>query len=572
MLTGVRLLALTAAALGALHVTHASAQQIPPNAGSLLREFREPPPIPTRPSAEIDAVPEPRPIIREAPGLSLEVKAFRITGLTVVTERELLPLLEEYVGPERSFEDLDDAAWAVTDHLRSAGYFLAQAYLPAQKVEDGVVEIAVLEGRIGQVRVESEDDIPVSRRIIDGILSALAPGTVIRDDTIERSIFLVGDLRGLEIRTVLEPGEEPGTADLVVFVEPGRRFQGNLIGTNEGSRYTGEYRVGATLEWNSPLRRGGVFSARVQQSIEGRLTFGRFSYLTPLGPFGTKVGGAYSSLDYELGEAEFEDLNANGSAEVISGFALHPFVRARNLNFFGTFGIDHRRLLDDFRALDFENRRVLDVSVFALVGDSRDPWLGGGINTFSLSFTAGRVDIRSGLQKLFDASDSGLGTDGRYNKWNMEFSRLQNLGNNFFGFLSLGGQIASKNLDSSEKMSLGGTNAVRAYAEGEAASDTAFKLTAELRKTLPIPGWLELPGHAVGMAFFDYAKGDINEIPPPGFPDNSRSLAGVGIGLRWGLPDSFLMNLTASWRLTDRPTSDTRDRTPRIFFSFTKDF
>ena len=63
----------------------------------------------------------------------------------------------------------------VTNRLKESGYFLAEAYLPPQKAEDGVVEIAVLEGSIGRVRVEQKGDVPVSPSIIDGIISAFPP-------------------------------------------------------------------------------------------------------------------------------------------------------------------------------------------------------------------------------------------------------------------------------------------------------------------------------------------------------------------------------------------------------------
>ena len=560
------------ATLGSLAGNSAHAQETPPSAGSLLRELREPPPVPREPSATVDVAPEPRPAIRAAPGLQLDVTAFRVTGLSVIAEDEVLALLEAYRGPGRSFDDLEAAAKAVEDRLRDDGYLLAQAYLPAQKVENGVVEIAVLEGRIGRVRVEGGDGVPVSQSVVGTLLAALPPGTVIRDDTVERALFLTGDLRGLEVRSVLQPGAMPGTADLVLNLAPAPRFGASLDLDNFGSRFTGEHRLGAAFEWNSPFERGDLLAARVLRSSGGRLTFGRASYLAPLGSFGSKIGAAYSTLDYRLGTSEFRTLDAGGSAEVKSVFVLHPFIRGRNLNLFGTFGFDHRKLLDEFVALNLVNERVLDVGVFTLVGDSRDLWLGGGINTFSVSYTTGRVEIRSALQRTIDASAIGRQTAGRYNRLNLGFSRLQQIDDTHFAFFSVSGQWASKNLDSSEKQSLGGPGAVRAYAEGEASSDSALLLTAELRKRLDIPASFELPGYVIGSLFFDIAHGHLNERPLLTDTGNSPTLAGVGVGLRWGEPGDFLLNATAAWRLTDRPRGDPRDRSPRLFFSLSKTF
>lgn len=123
-------------------------------------------------------------------------------------ESELQPLVQKYIGAGRTFEDLQAAADAVSDYLRRKGYFVAQAFLPDQKIEGGAIEIAVLEGRLGEVRL----------------------------DIGERALFLASDLRGIVVRSVVEPGPTPGTANLVVQVAPGKRIDGTIEFDNFGSR------------------------------------------------------------------------------------------------------------------------------------------------------------------------------------------------------------------------------------------------------------------------------------------------------------------------------------------------
>ncbi|MDB5867470.1 MAG: fhaC2, partial [Betaproteobacteria bacterium] len=135
----------TAALLTAFPVL---AQQIP-GAGDALRDLgdkaREIPAPKTAPRIEV--APELRRAVKPLPGFKLDVKGFRFSGLSVVSPDSLQPLVQKYIGPERTFEDLQAAANAVTDHLRNRGYFVAQAYVPEQKLEGGIVELAVLEGR-----------------------------------------------------------------------------------------------------------------------------------------------------------------------------------------------------------------------------------------------------------------------------------------------------------------------------------------------------------------------------------------------------------------------------------------
>lgn len=79
--------------------------------------------------------------------------------------------LSDLIGQELGLSGLRKAAGRITEIYREQGYFLARAYLPAQDIADGVVRIAVLEGRFGAVdsggspRLEQEHAQGISRRI-----------------------------------------------------------------------------------------------------------------------------------------------------------------------------------------------------------------------------------------------------------------------------------------------------------------------------------------------------------------------------------------------------------------------
>jgi len=580
---------IVAAAFCSVWLVPAAVQAQPvPSAGDALRDLRplnQPPVPPGAPSATLDIVPEARQAMPNAPGLRVDVKSFRISGLTVFSERALLPLLEPRLGPNRGFADLQAAAEVVADHLRAAGYFLVQAYLPAQEIKDGQVEIAVFEGRIGRVKPTRSGEIRVSEDAVDALLSPLRPGTLIREDNIERALFLLGDLKGLQVKSVLQPGDLNGTADLLIELSPpcageqspwpvrrltDCRFEATAEADNLGSRYTGEWRTGASLTWIGPLRRGDSLTMRFLVTSTGGLSFGRIAYLVPVGPFGSKVGAAYSKLSYRLGTEAFDNLDANGSADVLSVFATHPFKRGRNLNLFATLGYDQRKMSDLIASVGIVNQRNLDAAQVNLVGDSRDRLFGGGINNFSLGLTAGRLNILTPDALGLDTA-SGSNTQGNYQRWSASYTRLQALGTTFLGYFSTTAQLASKNLDRSEKLSGGGPDAVRAYAPGEAAADDVVIATAELRAPIPRPQGFAIPGDFVGALFVDASHGRVNKMALPNdTAPNVRRLAGVGLGLTWGRPDDFLLRATAAWRVSGPPAGDLVDRRPRMYLQLSK--
>jgi hemolysin activation/secretion protein len=151
-------------------------------------------------------------------------------------------------------------------------------------------------------------------------------------------------------------------------------------------------------------------------------------------------------------------------------------------------------------------------------------------------------------------------TNGHFDKWNVSALRLQSVSERLSVFVSLTGQKAGKNLDSSEKFFLGGAYGVRAYPTGEAAGDNGYLATAELRYTFSIAA---VPGVLQPLIFVDTGGVTINENPfAPGVP-NTRHLTGGGLGLTWVRASDFQVKLTVATRLGSEhsASSDTDQKT-----------
>ena len=84
------------------------------------------------------------------------------------------------------------------------------------------------------------------------------------------------------------------------------------------------------------------------------------------------------------------------------------------------------------------------------------------------------------------------------------------------------------NLDSSQKMTVGGAYSVRAYDVGAVSGDTGTQATLELRHDLQFGG----TGRWQAVAFVDTANVKINKNPWT-TAANSANLSGVGVGVNW---------------------------------------
>lgn len=481
-------------------------------------------------------------------GPTLQVSGFTLQGNSAIASDELLPLLSDLQGRTVSLGELQAGANRITTLYRKRGYPLARAYIPAQEIDGGVVQISVLEGRYGEIVLN--DTAQLSGAAL-APLAALKPGEAVRGDSLERSLLLLSDTPGVEVKSTLKPGTAVGASDLLVDVMPGPLLSGSVDADNYGNRFTGEYRLGGTLNVNSPLGLGDRLSLRAMGSDEEQ-QYGRIAYQLPIGPWATQVGVAYSDMDYQLAK-DFEDLDAHGNARITSAYAIQPLVRSRDFSLYTQVQFDDKRLKDDIDQADSKSDKHSRVVTTSITGNSRDTLLGGGINSFALAWSQGSLNIDGADAQSTD--DLTARTQGRFHKINPSLVRLQRLSERFSLYGQLQGQWADGNLDSSEKLFLGGAYGVRAYPQGEASGDQGWLANLELRYALTDAWQLN--------TFLDHGEVRLNKNTWSD-GENHRSLSGAGIGARWAA-NGWQISTVAAWKLgNDAPQSDV-DRSPRVW-------
>nr|WP_242533090.1 ShlB/FhaC/HecB family hemolysin secretion/activation protein [Niveibacterium umoris] len=517
-------------------------------------------PLPDRSS------PPPRELGKPADEVRIDIRAFRVTGLSEADPAKLEALLARFAGPQRSYEDLSNAAAAATEYLQSElGYYLGYAYLPEQSPSDGTVEIAVLEGRLDQIKLAWNPKSLIRREVLESHLQAIKPGEILRVKDVERMVFLMNDLLGGNARFEVMAGRTPGTATLVVTPEPDARLGAQLTFDNIGSRYSGEYRASVGGSLMSPFGIGDGLSLNGVVSQTGGLAFALANYTVPVSRYGLKLGLSVSYLKYQLNEDDFP-LGLNGTTTAYSAFGLYPLIRGRNLNVFLQLGTDLKDFVDNQSGLSIENRKRTKLGWTGVVGDGRDQFAGGGINSFSALWSQGTVTP--------DNPANGLDNDHRFSKLALSASRLQAiLPNRVLLFARYNGQLAFANLDSTERFGLGGESGVRAYAPGEGAGDNGHIGTLEFR-LLPPAQWFDAAREISVSVFGDwgYAQLRHDASKQPRDFDNSVYIAGVGLGFNWESPRRFTLRSSVAWRTTGRGVSDSGDRVPRIYFVANQSF
>lgn len=548
-------------AFAMLATSQAALAQTVPNAGNQLQQL-PPPPVAEKSAPDLDFEPVTPVVDTSDSGASVLVTAFRVTGQTAFPEAELLATTGFVAGGEMTLTQLRVHAARISDYYHARGYFLAQAYLPAQDIQDGTVTIDVIEGRYGEIALRN--DAAIADKVLTQRLGGLDSGNLVVNAPLERRLLLLSDIPGVRVKATLAPGSAVGTSDLIVNVTPGPRITGNVEADNGGGRYTGTYRFGGTINLNNPLGMGDQFTLRALAS-DGGLAYGRASYQAPVG--NATLGIAYAHLRYSLGR-EFEALDGSGTADIFSLYGSYPLVRSRRANLYALAGTEYRLLHDDVGLVSSFSDKRIAAGTLSLAGDMRDSLGGGGSNVFSVGWTTGNLDIRSAAERAVDAITAR--SDGGFNKLQASLARAQSVTGPFSLYASIRGQYAFDNLDSSEKIQLGGAYGVRAYPEGEAFGDTGYIATAEAHMMLggeatTLPGRFELTGFV--------ETGGVRYAQDPWFAgSNSAHRSGYGVGLNWAGPQGLLIRTSYARKLGTGPATSAPDRSGRFWFQVVKLF
>lgn len=461
---------------------------------------------------------------------------------------------------------IQEVAAAVTERYREAGFILAQAVIPAQEVNDGVVIIEVFEGKLGSVVIQGNE--MYRDAVLAGPFEDLID-TPVTAAGIETAILNTSDFPGVSVFGVFQPGTEVGETDLIVRVQDERTWQASVRADNYGTRFTGDYRAFADFQWNNPLGIGDRFyAAFLYQFDPANGRYWQLEYELPIGLPGTTMGVSAQSNPFDVG-AEQAGAGLAGESEIFTLFGRHSMVRSRQENV--TSIVTWRRsnaVTTVFGVPTFEDD--LSVIEIELNFDSIDS-RARGLNLGAVGFTFGLGDLLGGVGdgKAADivastgtcpsrTGASGACATNDFFKTYGGYSRLQRIAEDISILLRTEAQYSPDLLTSLEQFNIGGPASVRAYPVSEALFDSGVFGSLEL--TVNAPGFSHVPafggltwGQVLRVSFFsDFAYGHLNDALPTEV--SNASFYGYGAGLAFGIPGSLQGRLQYA-----RPFAGSRD-------------
>jgi hemolysin activation/secretion protein len=518
-------------------VAAAAKAQTAPDAGSLLQQIEQQRKLklpPERPAAPATPLAE----LQNLSGPSVTLTNIRVAGNRLLSQEQLAPVLAPFLNRPVVFSEMQQAAAAVAKAYRDAGW-IARAYLPKQEITQGELIVQVIEASFGGVQWSGEAATRVARARVERFVDAgIAKGAPISVPALDRILLLLDDLPGIATQGSLAAGAAEGETALALSIVDRPLLASDLSIDNGGSRSTGSQRYSVNVAFASPARIAD--SATLSAIHTEGSDYLRAAYSLPLGSQGWRLGANVTGLRYTVQSPE-----ATGSSTSYGLDASYPLLRSPKENVYVQIAHD-RKSFHNLVASETSSKYRIAVTTVGVSANRFDAFGGGGASSASLAWVGGTVNLNGSPNE--DADQSTTRTGGTFGKLRYSASRLQGIAPGQVASLAISGQLANKNLDSSEKIFLGGSTGVRAYPSSEGGGSDGVLANLEWRFSLPA---------SLGLtAFYDWGQVVVNHDNDftGAAKVNRISLKGAGLSFGWQGPVGMSVRVTWARRIGSNPS------------------
>jgi hemolysin activation/secretion protein len=440
----------------------------------------------------------------------------------VFSADELRAFSADYAGHELGFADMQALVAGVNAAYRQRGLVAAQALLPAQDVASGVLQIRLVEGRIGQYTVQGN-----ASTLSDYVLLRMhvRPGDLVDVGMLEQDLIWFNRSNDIQLGADLRAGQAPATSDVSLQVQEPAPQQVALSADNAGGYSTGEVRYGISYTHRSLLGYRDAFTVSATNSAgdQGRSA----SYAIPVNTWGGRVTLAYNDDRTRVLYGTFGSLHIAGSAESWSLSMRQPLrVRAQSiLNANLSFVDRTSHTFIEPMELNHVTTNDYAIGLDGNQSDAQGTWSG------SFSFTSGSANTTA---------------DPHYQFTHANLQRDQIVTDSSFLRLALTTQDTSDHsLPSGSQFFIGGAGTVRGYANGNYSGLSGYVLNLEYHQDVALnPATLPVPVQLSSFVFFD--QGHTSPYGPGLSPIDLQS---VGVGLDYKVGKSATGRLTFGQQL-----------------------
>jgi len=505
-------------------------------------------------------------------GVTFDIWQFLVLGNHVLPRTAIEGAVYPYLGPDRDFATVQQAAAALEKAYKHAGYETVYVSVPVQEVSNGTVRLQVTEGRVQWVNVHGARYF--SERQIRASIPSLTPGQTPLLSALQAQLAKVNSQSPDRFVTpVLNAGSQPGMVDVDLDVKDRLPLHGTLSYDDRHTADTTPNRLTATLAYNNLWQRLDSLSLIYQTAPANRqnATVESATYLGHVP--GASGMAAFSYTHTTSNVLALGTLGVLGKGNIYGLHWLQPLPGTdtfiENLDAGADYKSVRTVVRPDVPPSDTDTATSSAASAPVTAPVKYINW--------STTYTAGwRMSTRTfttsfginwGVSDLVDRATEfeNARYDASPDYLDLRFSEtvLQKLPAGLAVLGRLSGQWADSPLVNNEQYSLGGEDTVRGYLEAETLGDSGAAGTLELHSpdfahfTRPVLTQLYVFG------FVDAGVATLLDALPG--QDWHEDLWSTGVGMQLAGP--YGLNGSLDYAIPEKDGIRTRKHHARIDFS-----
>ena len=499
--------------------------------------------------AQIEMEKEKKPPVEAGP--SFVLKGVKVTGSTMFSDKDFEPIYKPYIDQKVTFQDVQNIADSIEQLYKKKGYLTTSAYLPEQDVAGGKIEVRVLEGKMGEVKVEGNKWF--STALIKKYFHS-KKNELLNIFTLGRDLLRMNQNSDLDVKSVIAAGTEPGQSDIVLKVKDKFPYHAGSGYDNEGTRISGKNRTSISFRSTNLSGHGDSLYFNTLMST---FTQGNFvSYTIPIDTYGTQLGFDAVVFNNMLGQ-EYKTYDISGNTQIYTPKIMNEMSLSDNFQASTEAGMDIKSIKKwtiGEKTSDDELRMPYIKLNFSYI----DSLFGGGQTSLTSKFIFSTAHFL-GASSHGHVSASRPDTCGFFFQTIQTLQRLQRMPFDSYVIAKAQFQNATNTLPSSEEMQLGGMYYIRGYPEGDYLADYGAILNCDWVFPFPfVPKEFKLPYSETPLRhqfepvlFMDLGGGRLKRTAPG--ERETKFLMGLGGGLKVQINRNLFLTIYWAERVGDRP-------------------
>ena len=454
---------------------------------------------------------------------TIHIDRVDFTESKIFTAQELDKFRELAEGKDLTSEDLNNLIRIINNQYLQKNIITAKAFLNKDSFRAGVLNIELMEAKIGKVMIEGNR---FNRKWYLKSQMSEKAGDVLNLQTMEQDLRQFNrNARSVQMSAKLKPGEEYGTTDIILHADEQFPYHFTTSWDSFGRETTGLMRGGLMLSADSLFGFQDRLTGAINLSRGAQNPF--IDYNVPINRKGTRVGVSYMYGNNKVKSGQYKDFDLGANTHVLSTYITHPIIDnekgALNFNTSANFKFSKATISN----YTYSNYKDYNISAGL-----------GGHRNFQNSMLYGSLYSTNGI-----IDDHIMHSSKYFTKVTADGYYIHYLPKGIIATLRAGGQYSPHDIQYIEQYQIGGISSVRGYSESLLLAASSYFVSAEMLFPIPfLPETINVPftkgekqyrlRDSFKFAVF-YDQGAI--FPHEGHVETPNFLMSVGAGIRMAI-------------------------------------